>query len=58
MLRNGFSIELAKLLTTSYSEFIKLELEEDSVHYNQELIDSMVVNDENDILIFEARANM
>lgn len=59
MLKNGFSMELARLLTsTNYSELIQLNLEEDSVHYNQRLIDAMQANNENDILIFEARVNL
>ena len=58
MLKNGFSMELARLLTTSYRESIELDLEQEIVQYDEELLDHMRQNDENDILIFEAEGNL
>jgi hypothetical protein len=58
LLKNGFSIELAKLLISKYIEFLRLDLVSDSVSYEQRLIDTMQANNENDILIFEAKANL
>lgn len=58
MLKNGFSIELAKLLMSSYSEYLHMDLKNDIVDYEDELIDKMHENEENDVLIFEAQANL
>ncbi len=56
LLKNGFSMELAKLLNEKYQEFLSFDLEQDVVQYRQNLIDTMKTNNENDILIFEAES--
>lgn len=58
MLKNGFSMELAKLLTESYSENLEFNMEQDTVTYDRALVDQMRQNEENDILIFEAESNL
>lgn len=58
MLKNGFSMELARLLTDSYRQSLEFDLEQDMVAYNQQLVDLMKENEENDILIFEAESNL
>jgi hypothetical protein len=58
MLKNGFSMELAKLLTTGYVQNLELNLEQDTVRYDSGLIDLMRQNEENDILVFEAESNL
>ncbi|MFA6077314.1 MAG: DEAD/DEAH box helicase [Candidatus Paceibacterota bacterium] len=58
MLKNGFSMELAKILTTSYHLSLEFNLEQDTVKYGRELIGKMRQNEENDILIFEAECNL
>ncbi len=58
MLKNGFSMELAKLLTTTYSASLEFNLEQDTVVYGRQLIDQMRQNEENDILLFEAESNL
>lgn len=58
MLKNGFSMELAKLLTTSYRNSLELNLDQDTVSYSVELVIQMRQNEENEILIFEAESNL
>ena len=58
MLKNGFSMELAKLLTTSYGGNLEFNLDLDTVGYGRQLVDQMRQNGENEILIFEAESNL
>ncbi|MDO8272434.1 MAG: DEAD/DEAH box helicase [Gammaproteobacteria bacterium] len=58
MLKNGFSMELAKLLIESYRENLELTIKQDTVTYGGDLLDLMRGNQENDILIFEAENNL
>jgi hypothetical protein len=58
MLKNGFSMELAKLLTTNYRNSLELNLDQDTVSYSVELVIQMRQNEENEILIFEAESNL
>ena len=59
MLKNGFSMELAKLLTsTTYMGNLQFDLEQDTVRIEQNVIAQMQENDENEILIFEARNSL
>jgi hypothetical protein len=58
MLKNGFSMELAKLLTTNYRNRLELNIEQDTVSYSIELVNQMRQNEENEILIFEAESNL
>lgn len=58
MLKNGFSMELAKLLTTTYAQNLEFNLDLDTVRYDRTMLDLMRQNEENDILIFEAESNL
>jgi hypothetical protein len=58
MLKNGFSMELAKLLINSYNQNLEFDLEQDIVKYDEGLVTQMRQNEENDILIFEAETNL
>ena len=58
MLKNGFSMELAQLLTKSYSQKLEFNLEQDIVKYDNGLLNLMRQSKENDILIFEAESNL
>ncbi len=58
MLKNGFSMELAKLLKDDYSSLITFDFDQDSLQFDSEIINRMQENKENDILIFEAMSNM
>ncbi len=54
MLKNGFSLELAKVLIDSiYGEYISFDLGKDEVTIKKEAISVMEDNDENKVLIFE-----
>lgn len=54
LLKNGFSIELAKLLIDSkYRDLITFNLESDDILINEFIVSQMKSNQENDILIFE-----
>jgi hypothetical protein len=50
MLKEGFSIELAKIVKSNYLEYIDLL---DSLRVNDDIINKMKENNENEILIFE-----
>lgn len=54
MLKNGFSMELSKLLKSTYYSYINFDLDQDIVEYGEDVINLMKTNKENDILIFEA----
>lgn len=58
MLKNGFSMDLARLFRDKYSEQIGFDFEQDLVNFNQALVDTMVANHENEILVFEASSNL
>jgi len=58
LLKNGFSMELTKLLLNHYSAYLVINLERETVSYGQELIDYLRERDVNDVLIFEAESNM
>jgi len=57
MLKNGFSMELSKLLVDKYRKYINIDLNKNLVRVNKQLIDLMRENVENAILIFEAESN-
>ncbi|WP_295795245.1 DEAD/DEAH box helicase [Mucilaginibacter sp.] len=55
-LKNGFSIELSKLLIDpKYLSFIQINVLTDEVIINEFIIDQMIQNEENSILVFEIR---
>jgi len=56
LLKNGFSIELAKCITKeNYNNFVSINYQIDQITIREEIIDEMEINDENKILIFEIR---
>ncbi|MDV3878889.1 hypothetical protein CMT91_03725 [Elizabethkingia anophelis] len=56
LLKNGFSIELAKCITQNqYSNFISINTSSEEIIINDEIIEQMEVNGENKILIFEIK---
>lgn len=58
MLKNGLSMELAKLLKEKYLDFLEIDLDNDIISYKLGLVKSMKDNNENGVLIFEAESNM
>lgn len=59
LLKNGFSIELAKCITQErYSRFVAIDSQQDEIVIQQELLEEMEINGENKILIFEVRFHM
>lgn len=56
MLKNGFSMELAKVLLDRYADQLNFDLDQDIVQYGQDLLNLMRTNNENDILLFEAES--
>lgn len=56
LLKNGFSIELAKCITKAeYSNFISINPDLDEIIIQNQLINEMEINGENKILIFEIK---
>jgi len=56
LLKNGFSIELAKCITKdNYSSFITINYQIDQISISEDIITEMTINDENKILIFEIK---
>lgn len=59
LLKNGFSLELAKCLTQEiYSSLISINIINDEVLFSPEIIQQMENNEENKILIFEVKYHM
>jgi hypothetical protein len=59
LLKNGFSLELAKCLTQDiYSSLISINILNDEVIFRTEIIQTMEENEENKILIFEVQYHM
>lgn len=59
LLKNGFSIELAKCLSNPlYKNFIIIDLENDSVTIDHRMIQLMTDNEENRILLFEVKYHL
>lgn len=59
LLKNGFSLELAKCLTQEiYSSLISINIINDEVLFSPEIIQRMENNEENKILIFEVKYHM
>lgn len=56
LLKNGFSIELAKCITKEgYNRFISINSQVDEITIKEEIINEMEINTENKILIFEIK---
>jgi len=56
LLKNGFSIELAKCITQeNYTSYISINNQNDEIIINENIINEMEINGENKILIFEIK---
>lgn len=54
LLKNGFSIELAHVITKAiYRDYISIDTETDEVHIREDIVGAMEAAQENKILIFE-----
>lgn len=56
LLKNGFSIELAKCITkVDYTAYISINNQNDEIVINESIVNEMEINEENNILIFEIK---
>ncbi|WP_169164140.1 DEAD/DEAH box helicase [Cellulomonas taurus] len=55
LLRNGFSPELARLVSDEYSDLVVVDTDGEHVSVLPELPDHMSQDDQNDVLVYEAR---
>lgn len=58
LIQNGISLSLTKLLLEKYRQYLKFNIENDTIELDIGLIDAMTQNEENQILIFEAENNI
>lgn len=58
LIKNGFSNGLASLIVNNYRKYIEIDKEYSSVIIKSSLIRNMIENNENDILIYEAKYNL
>ena len=58
LIRNGISLSLAKLLLEKYSDIVSVDILNDKISFSSDLIGRMSDHGENQILIYEARANI
>jgi hypothetical protein len=59
LLKNGFTMELAKILASeTYRDYLTIDLENDIIVIYPPLIQAMLDNNENKVLIFEARHHL
>lgn len=58
LIRNGISLSLANLLIEQYSDFIEIDVIDNSFIIDKNIIDLMKINKENEILIFEITNNV
>ena len=56
LLKNGLSLSLSTLLLSKYRQMLKINIIESTVECDERLPDKMVENQENSILIYEARS--
>ena len=58
LIKNGVSLSLAQLLIEKYKNSISVNASSNTIVFRPELIDEMGKNNENQILIFEAKTNI
>jgi superfamily II DNA or RNA helicase len=58
LLKNGIGLHLASILLKEYSEFLNLDIINNSVNINSDVLDAMRENGENEILVFEVGYNV
>lgn len=58
LIKNGIGLFLARLLIEKYSNYIQIDVNNDTVYFNEELIAMMSKNNENSMLIYEAQTNV
>lgn len=56
LLKNGLSLSLAMLLLESYRSFLKIDVSNSTVEYDDNLLTEMTSNNENSILIYEVKS--
>ena len=58
LIRNGISLSLAKLLLEKYTDMVSIDTLNDKISFSSDLIGRMADQEENQILIYEARTNI
>lgn len=58
MIKNGVGFQTAKLLKSKYEKFITIDVKTDNVFIHSDIINSMIENNENEIVIFEVSGNI
>lgn len=58
LIKNGFSVALAKIIVEKYKKFYKINFHDCSYELNEDVIDEMKKNKENGIIIYETRGNI
>lgn len=58
LIRNGISLTLSELLTTEYRDYIDINATDNVFNIDRSVIEKMYENQENDILIYEAKSNI
>lgn len=58
MIRNGFSLTLSNLLLTRYANFVTVNRANETVLLNRAVLEEMERNNENQVIIHEARLNV
>ena len=58
LIKNGFSVALAKIIVENYKKFYKINFHDCSYELNEDIIDEMKKNKENGIIIYETRGNI
>ena len=55
LLRNGMSFELAHLIADAYREFVRVDIESNTIELRSGLMEALEAGSTNDILLFEVR---
>ena len=58
LIKNGVSLSLSQLLISKYPECISVNTSTNTMAFHSDLIEKMEANNENEILVFEAKMNM
>lgn len=55
LVKNGISLSLANLLIEKYIEYVLIDIVENTVSFDEQLVDEMIVNEENQVVLYEAK---
>lgn len=58
LIKNGISLSLAKLFLKKYRDYVVVNVGRDTISISEDVINAMNENDENQILIYEAKTNI